>query len=146
MKAWILAVTGILVALVLTACGGSGGQSFSSLAGNYQGTYQILNNGSQESAGNLNLAIDNAGNVSGTMQRTDKNPETVILRNGFIQNDGRTIRFTFKYSDTNDRIVTGEIELVGTTLEPANNNGNRELDVQIAGGGTLKLRFLTTRQ
>lgn len=141
----VLFLSAALLTFGLVGCGGSGGANFSNLAGNYSGTYQILQGGSEESAGQLNMSIDTAGNVTGTMQRTDKNPETVSLRNGFVQSDGRTLRYTFKYADTSDRIVTGTIERVGSTLEPTNNNGVKELNVEIAGGGTLKMRFLLTR-
>jgi len=61
---------GVLVLLCAAGCGGGGSNSvlmpFAKYAGNYSGTYTVLNHGGGYGAGTITFSVDRSGSLSGT--------------------------------------------------------------------------------
>lgn len=142
MKSFRTLLIGILLVglLALAGCGGSG-TSINDFVGTWTGSYTIRQGGNIESAGNLEIEIFDNGFVEGFLDRTDQQPQTQQLRQGFLDSD-EILFFVFNYNNTNDREVEGEIRRSGNVLTTTDSQG---IQVRFAGGGTGQMTFTLSR-
>lgn len=126
--------------MILAGCGGTS-SGFDPFVGTWSGSYQIRNpGGSVESSGLLTLVIDDIGRVTGSMQRTDSNFETVPVRQGSLSGDD-SLQYFFNYSNTSDREVRGFVRIDGNLFVP----DDQLLTVFFAGGTSGTMNVSLTR-
>lgn len=131
-----------IATVAIAGCGGDGGTSFNRFEGTYEGTFQFFGaGGGPEESGIMRVRVDSFGDVTGTLRRTDRN-ETVSLRSGSIGTDN-VMRFTWRWSDTNDRRAQGRVILTGNVLRP--DNADSRIEVQLQAGGTRQMFFSVVR-
>lgn len=110
--------------------------------GTWSGTYRIYEpNGTTESLGLVSLTFSQDGTVSGVLDRTDINQEPVPLLNGHLD-AVQQLQFDFRYTDTGNRGVRGQIGLDFGVLEQLSS----PLIVSFPGGltGTMDLSLVKT--
>ncbi len=132
--------------VLLAAAAGASGCSLvndfdAALAGDYTGTYQVLQGSSQESAGTLSLVITPTGRCTGVMARTDRSQPSVTLEDCAVR-DTNSLQFGFRYVDTSRRQVTGPVGMFGSILEPVEDF----ISVSFSGGSGGTMRFSLLRR
>lgn len=132
--------------LLLAAAAGASGCSLvndfdGALAGDYSGTYQVLQGSSQESAGTLSLVITPTGRCTGVMARTDRTQPSVTLEDCAVRDTNR-LQFGFRYVDTSRRQVNGPVGVFGSILEPVEDS----ISVSFSGGSGGTMRFNLLRR
>ncbi|MFM9872639.1 MAG: hypothetical protein ACKVQS_04130 [Fimbriimonadaceae bacterium] len=143
MKKVYVATAGLVVALMISGCGGS--SSKNAFQGTWSGPFQVFSSSgnSVESSGFMIMTVDSFGGAQVEMQRTDSNQQTQFFNGGYID-DAEFFRYVWRWNDTNDRETKGTVEINGNFLQPAAQN--RRLETRVAGGATGGMEFTLTRQ
>ena len=134
--------TALLAAILLAGCLGVS-DIIGPYVGSWSGTYRINEpNGTSESVGLISFSIDQAGTVSGVLDRTDLDQTPVPLLGGRID-AFQELKFNFRYPDTGKRDVRGQIAVDFRVLEPL----GTPLVVTFPGGltGTMQISLVKTR-